>query len=187
MNTKLQFFNQIEKWAGAVSSAVGAIVAWLTLVMMLLMTLVVVLRYVFGVGSIALQESVLYLHAVVLMLGMASTLKQDEHVRVDIFYRRFKPANKALVNLVGHLIFLIPICLFIIIMSWDYVLQSWRILEGSQEAGGLPLVFALKSLLFIMPVLLIVQSIADISRYVSNRLDGSFNTDRTPSTTGGAQ
>lgn len=141
---------------------IGQFISWLTLLMMLLMTLVVVLRYVFQIGSIALQESVLYLHAIVLMLGMAVTLKNDQHVRVDIFYRQFSSVKKARVNLVGHILFLIPTCIFILLMSWDYVIQSWQILEGSQEAGGLPMVFVLKGLLIVMPVCLILQAIAEI-------------------------
>ena len=144
------------------SQTIGKLTSWLTLVMMLLMTLVVVLRYGFNMGWIALQESVLYLHAFVLMLGMAYTLKNDEHVRVDIFYRGLSKPKQNKVNTLGHLLFLIPTCVFIIYMSWPYVTQSWMILEGSQEAGGLPFVFVLKSLLIIMPLLLVLQAIAEL-------------------------
>ena len=152
---------QIARRIQQLSEITGKAVSWLTLLMMLLMTLVVVLRYGFGMGWIALQESVLYLHAMVLMLGMAYTMKHDGHVRVDIFFRRFPPKKKNWVNLGGHLLFLIPTCCFILYMSWPYVAQSWSILEGSQEAGGLPLVFVLKGLLLLTPVLLILQAMAE--------------------------
>jgi len=144
------------------SQVIGKVTSWLALFMMLLMTLVVVLRYGFNMGWIALQESVLYLHAFVLMLGMAYTLKNDEHVRVDIFYRGLSRPKKNRINTLGHMLFLIPTCVFIIYMSWPYVAQSWMILEGSQEAGGLPLVFVLKSLLIVMPVLLLMQAVAEL-------------------------
>ena len=151
------------------SNLVGRTIAWLTLTMMLLMTLVVILRYAFNVGSIAMQEGVMYLHAFVLMLGMATTLKNDQHVRVDIFYRRMSSKHKQSINVIGHCLFLIPTCIFILMMSWDYVLQSWQVSEGSQEAGGLPIVYLLKSLLFIMPLLLILQALAEVVEILANK------------------
>jgi TRAP-type mannitol/chloroaromatic compound transport system permease small subunit len=132
--------------------------------MTLITFVVVVLRYGFDTGWIALQESVMYLHAFLFMLGAAYTLGDDAHVRVDIFYRRFSAKKKALVNLFGALLLLLPTCIFIIVMSWDYVATSWRLLESSKEAGGLPLVFVLKSLIPIFCGLLILQGIADILR-----------------------
>lgn len=148
--------------AQAFSDFTGRAISWLTFVMMLLMTAVVLLRYGFNMGWIAMQESVLYLHAFVLMLGMAHTLSKNEHVRVDIFYRRFTPSKQKWVNIVGHVLFLIPTCIFVMVMSWQYVTQSWQILEGSQEAGGLPLVYLLKSLLIVSPFLLVIEAIAQI-------------------------
>lgn len=140
----------------------GKAIRWLTLFMMVLMTVVVVLRYGFLWGSIALQESVLYLHAFTLMLAMAYTLKGNQHVRVDIIYRQQPEDKKNKINKWGHVLFLIPTCVFIIYSSWFYVLQSWRVMEKSQEAGGVPLVFLLKSLLIVMPVLLILQAVAEL-------------------------
>lgn len=148
--------------AQAFSDFTGRAISWLTFIMMLLMTTVVLLRYGFNMGWIAMQESILYLHAFVLMLGMAYTLSKNEHVRVDIFYRRFSPSKQKWVNILGHLVFLIPTCVFVMILSWQYVAQSWQILEGSQEAGGLPLVYLLKSLLIITPLLLIIEALAQI-------------------------
>lgn len=144
----------------------GRTLPWLMLPMVVLTFGVVVLRYGFDFGLIALQESVVYLHALVLMLCMAYTLYRDEHVRVDIFYARMSGKKRTLVNLFGNLLFLVPMCLVILIGSWGYVAQSWRVLEGSPEAGGLPLVFVLKTLIPLMALLLLLQATANIIRTV---------------------
>lgn len=149
------------KWVESLSEQIGSWVRWFTMAMVIVMTLVVVLRYGFNIGWIALQESTLYLHAFSLMLGMGYLLKQDGHVRVDIFYRNFNQSRKLLVNTLGHLFFLIPTCVFLIVISWSYVLQSWQFLEGSQESGGIPLVFLIKSLILVMPALLILQALSE--------------------------
>lgn len=159
-------FNKIICGAEGLSTLVGKGVAWLTLVMMLLTCLIVVLRYGLGIGSIALQESVLYMHALVFMLGAAYTFKDDEHVRVDVLYREFSPRKKAWVNILGGVFFLIPFCAYTAYMSIDYVAASWRVLETSQEPGGLPFVYLLKTLIPIMMALLIIQGIADILKNV---------------------
>jgi TRAP-type mannitol/chloroaromatic compound transport system permease small subunit len=139
---------------------VGRAVAWLTLATVVLMFVMVVLRYGFDWNSIALQESVIYLHALVFMAGIAYTLRHDEHVRVDIFYRQFSPRRKAVVNLLGTLFLLLPACVFILAESWEYVANSWALLEGSRQTGGLPLTFLLKSFIPLMAVLLILQGLA---------------------------
>lgn len=144
-----------------VALVVGRGVAWLALATVLVIALVVLLRYGFDAGSIALQELALYLHATLLMLGMSYTLALDEHVRVDILYRRFPPRRQALVDLLGTVLLLVPVCVLILVLSCDYVLASWSRLEGSGDAGGLPAVFLLKSLLLVMPALLLVQGMAE--------------------------
>lgn len=121
---------------------------------------VVVLRYLFDVGWIAMQESITYMHSMVFMLGAAYTLCRDGHVRIDIAYRRFGPRGRALVDLLGTLLLLLPTAGFILWIGWAYVAESWRVMEGSHEAGGLPGVFALKTLVLLMPALLILQGVA---------------------------
>ena len=138
----------------------GRFIAWLTLFIVMLTFIVVVLRYIFDIGSIAMQESISYLHAFVFMLGAAYTLKHDGHVRVDVFYRNMTPVKKAWVDLLGTLLLLFPVCLFIFFSSWDYVLTSWSQLEQSGEAGGLAYVYILKTTLLIMPTLLMLQGSA---------------------------
>jgi TRAP-type mannitol/chloroaromatic compound transport system permease small subunit len=125
---------------------------------------VVVLRYVFNLGWIAMQESITYLHAYLFMMGAAYTLKHNGHVRVDIFYRNMRPHKKALVDMIGTVILLMPFCVFIFVNSWDDVIKSWALLEGSEQTGGLDLVYVLKSAMLIMPVLLLLQSIAEFLR-----------------------
>ncbi len=135
-------------------------VHFLTLLMVLITFAVVILRYGFDLGWIAMQESVSYLHAANFMLGAAFTLRHDAHVRVDIFYQTFGPRGRAWVDLLGTILLLLPVCVFILVASWDYVRESWHLMEGSQEAGGIPAVWLLKSLLLAMPVLLILQGLA---------------------------
>jgi len=119
---------------------------------------VVLLRYGFNLGWIWMQESITYLHATIFMVAAAWTFQADDHVRVDIFYRDRSPRYRNLVNLAGTLLFLVPFSIFLLVIAWDYVAVSWASHEGSREAGGLPLVWLLKSLMLVMPVLLLLQS-----------------------------
>ena len=105
----------------------GRILAWLSLGMALLTTVIVLLRYGFNIGSIASQEVVVYMHGCLFMLGAAYTLKHEAHVRVDIFYQRYTERTRAWINALGGIIFLLPLCLFIFGVSWSYVMESWSI------------------------------------------------------------
>ncbi|NCP63358.1 MAG: TRAP transporter small permease subunit [Paraglaciecola sp.] len=140
------------------------LVSWFTLAMVLLTFLIVVLRYGFNIGWIAMQESVMYLHVMVFMLGAAHTLRANEHVRVDIFYRRFSPHAQAKVDIFGTLLLLMPVNFFVLWMSWDFVYQAWTIFESSPEAGGLPLVFALKTLILVFALTMNLQGFAELLR-----------------------
>ncbi|MCG8414038.1 MAG: TRAP transporter small permease subunit [Pseudomonadales bacterium] len=136
--------------------------AWLALAMVLVMGVIVILRYAFQIGSIALQESVMYLNALIFTLGAAYTLKEQGHVRVDVFYNRFGERLKNIVDLAGTTLFLLVTCGFVVWASWDYVAVSWRIREGSAESSGLPFVYLLKSCLILLPLLLALQGLAEI-------------------------
>jgi TRAP-type mannitol/chloroaromatic compound transport system permease small subunit len=158
--TNQGFYNLLEKLAtrlDGIAELTGRGIAWLTLGMVLITFAVVVLRYGMQTGSIALQESVSYLHAIVFMLGAAYTLKHDGHVRVDIFYQKASPQTRAWTNLLGTLLLLFPTCGFILASSLDYVASSWSIQEGSRETGGLDGVFLLKTVIPLMAVLLLLQ------------------------------
>ena len=140
---------------------IGRGVAWLTLAMVIVTFTVVVLRYLFDIGWIWLQESVTWMHAAVFMLGAGYTLARDEHVRVDVFYGQASAPRRALIDLVGTLLCLIPVCLFLAWGSVDYVLASWNIQESSREAGGLPypVVPLVKSLIPVTALLLLLQAV----------------------------
>jgi TRAP-type mannitol/chloroaromatic compound transport system permease small subunit len=142
----------------------GRMLAWVCLALALTSCLVVLLRYGIGIGSIAIQESITYMHALVFMLGAAFTLKQDGHVRVDIFYRRLTSRGQAWVNSIGSILFLLPFCVFVIGISWPFVTESWRILEGSQDPGGIHGVFLLKTLIPLMALSLLMQGLAELAR-----------------------
>ncbi|MCK9564139.1 MAG: TRAP transporter small permease subunit, partial [Bacteroidales bacterium] len=123
-----------------------------------------IMRYAFSTGSIALQESMTYLHSAIFMLGMAWTLRQGGHVRVDVFYRSASPKARAWIDVAGGLAFLLPLCLLIFWMSWDYVMNSWAIREKSSQGAGLPYVYLLKTLLLAMPATLLLQGVAETLR-----------------------
>lgn len=146
----------------AFADLTGRLVAWLTLVMVFVTCLVVLARYLFNLGSIALQESVMYMHGAVFMLGIAYTLKDRAHVRVDVLFERFSERTRAIVDLAGTFVFLIPVAAFIFWTSLDYVSFSWSLRESSGQPGGLPGVFLLKTLIPLMAALLIVQGISEI-------------------------
>jgi len=155
-----------------ISVAVGRSVALLTVLMVLVTALVVLLRYLFGLGWIWLQESITWMHAAVFMLAAAYTLAREEHVRVDVFYREMSPRARAWVDLVGTLVLLLPVCAFLLWSSWGYVASAWGISEGSRESGGLPALYLLKSVLVAMPVLLGLQGVALAARSAAVLLRG---------------
>jgi len=144
----------------AVNEWIGKTISWLTLFMVLATFLIVVFRYVFDMGWIAMQESVSYMHAIVFMLGTAYTLKHNAHVRVDIIYQRCSAKTQAWIDCIGTVLLLMPVTGFIIWSSWEYVADSWSIQEGSRNSGGLPGVYLLKTSILLMAALLILQSIS---------------------------
>jgi TRAP-type mannitol/chloroaromatic compound transport system permease small subunit len=144
--------------------ATGRLLAWCALAMALITSIVVLLRYGFSTGAIALQESITYLHGSLFMLGVAYALRSGAHVRVDIFYREFDERSKAWVNALGGIVFLLPLCGFITLVSWSYVADAWSIRESSPEPGGIPYLYLLKTLLPLMAINLAVAGCADVLR-----------------------
>ncbi|MDH5302372.1 MAG: TRAP transporter small permease subunit [Gammaproteobacteria bacterium] len=160
-------FDRLNEW-------IGRIVAWLTLLMVLLTFAIVVARYGFNSGWIAVQESVIYMHSLVFLLGAAYTMRHQGHVRVDIFYREISPIRRAWVDLLGTIFLLLPMFVFIFWSSWEYVGAAWELKESSREAGGLPWVYLLKSSLLVMGALVVLQGLYDIVRallIISGRRD----------------
>jgi TRAP-type mannitol/chloroaromatic compound transport system permease small subunit len=149
------------------TAAIGRGAAWLALLIVGLQFALVVARYVFSLGSIWLSEIVIYAHAALFLLAAAWTLQLGGHVRVDIFYADAGPRTKAWIDLIGVLLLLFPVTLTLLWLSWPYAARSWAVLERSQEASGLPLVFVLKTLIPLFAVLLALQGVAQAARAVA--------------------
>jgi TRAP-type mannitol/chloroaromatic compound transport system permease small subunit len=148
------------------NAAVGRGAAWLALVIILLQFVLVVARYLFSLGSIWLSETVIYAHAALFLLAAAWTLQLGGHVRVDIFYADAGPRTKAWIDLAGALLLLFPVMLVLLWLSWPYAARSWAVLERSQEASGLPLVFVLKTFIPVFAALMALQGVAQVARAV---------------------
>lgn len=137
------------------------------LAIVLLQFALVLARYLFGLGSIWLSETVIYAHATLFMLAAAWTLAAGGHVRVDVFYAEASARAKAVIDLIGALLLLLPFALALLWLAWPYAARSWAILERSQEASGLPLVFALKTLIPLFALLMALQGIAQAIRAIT--------------------
>jgi TRAP-type mannitol/chloroaromatic compound transport system permease small subunit len=145
----------------AINDWIGRTLSWLTLGMVLVTFVVVLMRYVFGLGSTIMQESVVYMHAIVFMVCAGYALVYNAHVRCDIFYGAASLRARAIIDLIGTFIFLIPTCVLIFWVAWPYAAASWAVLEGSPEGRmGIPAVFVLKSLIVVFAGLLALQSIS---------------------------
>jgi TRAP-type mannitol/chloroaromatic compound transport system permease small subunit len=150
----------IARVIDSVNEGIGRVVAWTALALVAVQLLAVVLRYVFGVGWIWVEESIVYLHATLFMAGAAYALLREGHVRVDVFYREATARDRARVDLLGTVFLLWPVCALILVKSWPYVAQSWAVLERSPETSGIPAVFVLKSLIPVFAVLMMVQGVS---------------------------
>ncbi|MEM8870615.1 MAG: TRAP transporter small permease subunit [Pseudomonadota bacterium] len=157
---------RIADFIDAFNALVALVVRWFLVAMVLIQFGIVIGRYVFGVNSIWLQESVLYLHAALFMLAAGYTLMVDKHVRVDIFYARASPIRQRRIDIFGHLFLLLPSVGALGYWSWPSVRNSWKILEGPLSVGGIEAVFLLKSLIPLFCALLALQSIASLIRLI---------------------
>lgn len=151
--------------------ATAGMVRWFVLFMVLIQFAIVVGRYVFGINSIAVQESVLYLHSAFFMLAAGYTLLVDKHVRVDVFYAKASPTRQRQINIFGHLFLLLPSMLALLYWSWPSVRNSWKILEGPLSVGGIEAVFLLKSLIPAFAILVILQSLSLLIRLLVGKVD----------------
>jgi len=147
-----------------VIAAVGRAAAWLCLLIVVLQFALVIARYLFGLGSIWLTETVLYAHGALFLLAAAWTLQAGGHVRVDVFYADAGPRRRALVDLGGALLLLLPFMLVLLWFALPYVARSWSIMETSRETSGLPAVYLLKTLIPAFAVLMALQGIAQAIR-----------------------
>jgi TRAP-type mannitol/chloroaromatic compound transport system permease small subunit len=147
-----------------ITAMIGRLAMWCSLYIVIGEFAVVAMRYLFGLGSIRLQESVVYAHAALFMLAAAWTLQVEGHVRVDVFYARARPRTRALVDLLGAVIFLLPFAIVLMLVALPYVERSWSILERSPQPSGLPFVYLLKTLIPVFAILLGLQGVAQAIR-----------------------
>jgi TRAP-type mannitol/chloroaromatic compound transport system permease small subunit len=151
---------------------VGRAVAWLTVLMVIDVFVVVVLRYVFSSGWIWMQETYVWMHGMVFTLGAGYTLLHDGHVRIDIIYRTAGVKYKALINLLGSLFLGLPVLWLLYSRSIPYVTRSWKGMETSAEAGGLPYLFILKTVIPVFCILFGLQLIALVLRSLCTLVGG---------------
>ena len=137
----LELANQLDK----LNERFGRFLAFTPLALMLVQFAIVLLVYIFGLGSIMMQESLQYINALMFLGGAGYTALHNDHVRVDIFYSKIKPKNRDFVDLFGTVFFLWPTLILLWVLTIPYVSESWRILEGSVETSGLPFIYLLKS------------------------------------------
>lgn len=150
----------------AVNERIGRAVAWLAFLLVLVIVYDVAMRYLFQIGSVALQELEWHFFSLIFLLGAAYTFKHDGHVRVDMVYhsRFLSDKHRAWIDLLGTLFFLIPFCALIIYSSWPFVFSAYAIAEGSPDPGGLPFRFLLKSAIPLAFLLLLLQGLANAAR-----------------------
>lgn len=153
----------------AFNTGVATVTRWLALFMVLVQFIIVVGRYAFGLNSIAVQESVLYMHATLFMLGAGYTLLVDKHVRVDVFYTKASPQGQRRIDIFGHLFLLLPSMAALLYWSWPSVRNSWKILEGPLSVGGIEAVFLMKTLIPAFCILVMLQSLSQLIRLFAQR------------------
>lgn len=155
---------------------IGRAVSWLTVLMVINVFCVVVLRYVFSVGWVWMQEFYVWTHATVFMLGAGYTLLHKGHVRIDLIYRTASERYKAIVNILGCVFLGIPLIYLIGTRSWPLIVRSWENLERSGEAGGMPGLFVFKTVIAVFAVLFGLQLLALLLR----SFEGLFGVKDTP-------
>jgi len=170
LRSAISGLEKISEWCGRA-------VSWCVLVMVLIISYDVFMRFVFSISSGALQELEWHLFAIVFLLGASYTLKHDGHVRVDIFYqsRYMSEVKRAWIDLLGTFLFLFPFCILIIVSSWDFVANSYAIAEGSPDAGGLPYRYLLKAAIPLGFSLLFIQGLAIVLRSIDTIFYSSEN------------
>jgi len=161
---------QLLAGLSTLACVIGRPLRWVALITVLLTCGIVILRYALNSGAVLLQESVMYLHGALFMLAIALGVDHNTHVRVDVLYSRRSPEQQAWIDLVGHILFLLPVAGFMIWVSLPYVSNSWQILEVSSEVGGIPGVFLLKTLIPLTGALLFCQGLAGVASILLAKL-----------------
>ena len=144
----------------------GKFSSFLILVLITLVSVSVILRYIFSIGFIWLQDLYIWVHAIFILLGLAYTLNADEHVRIDLLYRLFKEKIKKKINFFGALFFGLPVSYILIFNGFDYFYRSFLLNESSKETGGLPYIFLLKFFIFLIGILLFIELLRQILNFL---------------------
>lgn len=162
----MRFLESYIRTIDALTERTGQAVSWLALLLVLVVVYDVFTRYVMSSSSVAVQELEWHIFSLLFLLSASYTLKHNKHVRVDIFYVRLTEKQRALVNIIGGLLFLIPFTVLVVFASWPFVSNSFSILESSPDPGGLPYRFFLKGAIPLGFLLLFLQGTAEILRSV---------------------
>ena len=156
------FFIKITKFFNIINKYAGYLCAFLVVLMTVNVFVVVLLRYLFGISFIWMQETYVWMHAYIFMIGAGFTYLNDDHVRIDIIYKNAKPIYRALVDLIGNIVLLLPFLYIIWIFSFPFVYKSFQMKEISREAGGLSMLYLLKFAILIFVALLFIQAVSKI-------------------------
>ena len=162
----MKFLEPVVMWIDIINEKIGIVASSLALFLVLITVTDVTLRYLFHAGSVAFQEMEWHLYAANFIMAAAWTMLRDGHVRIDILYNRLNPKKKAVIDLVGVLIFCIPFCLIILWTSWTFFTNAWIIGEGSPDPGGLPARYILKATIPVGFGLILFQSISQAIKSV---------------------
>ncbi len=162
----MKYMLKLSRHLDMITDTFGRGLSWLALAMVLLQGAVVFMRYVFGLSILWMQEGILYLHAIIFLSAAGYTLLHDGHVRVDIFYSGASPRTKAIIDIIGVVFLLTPVCVLLLWAGWPYVASSWAVWEGSIEPSGIPAMFLLKTCILLFPATLLVQGFSLLLRSV---------------------
>ncbi|CAH1000235.1 hypothetical protein LEM8419_01384 [Neolewinella maritima] len=153
-----RLIHHVERLVAYLGTAAG----YLNLVLIVLVVVDVFLRWTFSLTAAWVIELEWHLFALVFLLGIPYALQQDRHVRVDLFYERFRPRDKRTVNVIGTLLFLLPWAAVLFITSSQYAAEAWRAGEGSPNPNGIPYFFPIKAVVPLAAALLFVQGLAQL-------------------------
>ena len=155
----------IIKILSVINNKIGLISSFFILILIFLVSLSVILRYIFSIGFIWHQDLYIWTHAIFILLGISYTLKKDGHVRIDLFYKDFNKKQKKIINLIGVIIFGIPLTYLLLTNGLDYFIRSYNLNESSKESGGFPYIYILKFFIFFLGVLLFLEILRQISTF----------------------
>jgi TRAP-type mannitol/chloroaromatic compound transport system permease small subunit len=157
---------KLSRIIDAVNDRFGTVAIWLVLISCLLSAGNAMSRHFLNASSNAWLEVQWYMFAAMVLLGGPLTLKLNEHVRVDLIYSSVSERTRVWIDIVGGLLFLLPICLILVYFTWPFFLDSWRIHEGSQNAGGL-IRWPVKLLFPVGFLLMALQGLSEVIKRVA--------------------